>query len=148
MDEETVRYLALHHLDGVVRIPQAEYSGIPGSGYLAHFNLEKTDVVVGKRYALPRIIRHGFVEANGREVLPELSFDDIYVGECVEVQNHLPYSALTSADFEHSFVHIQNADDLKRYIVERYSKSKPTLFPQDILALGVSRVLLKISKME
>ena len=148
MDQETTRYLTLHHLDGVVRIPESEYSGIPTHGYLTHFNLEKTNVVVGKRYALPRIIKHGFVEADGREVLPELSFDNIYTGECVGVQNHLPYSTLTSVDFEHSFAHIQNADDLKRYIVERYSKSKPTLLPQDILALGVSRVLLKISKVE
>ncbi len=148
MDEETLRYLAAHQLDGVVRIPQAEYAGIPADGYFAHFNLEKTDVVVGKRYALPRIMTHGFVGADGREVLPELSFKDIYIGECVAVQNHLRYDALTQADFEYSLVHIKNADDLKRYIVERYSKSKPTLLPQDLLALGVSRMLLKLARAE
>lgn len=148
MDQETTRYLALHHLDGVVRIPQTEYSGIPGSGYLAHFNLEKTDVVVGKRYALPRIMAHGFVGTDGREVLPQLSFKDIYIGECVAVQNNLGYHELTAADFEHSLAHIKNVDDLKRYIVARYSKSKPTLLPQDILALGVSRILLTLSRAE
>ncbi len=148
MDQEITRYLDLHHLDGVVRIPQTEYKGIPSDGYLTHFNLEKTDVVVGKCYALPRIIKHGFVGADGREVLPELSFDDIYAGECLEVQNHLSYSELTSVGFEHSFAHIRNVDELKHFIIERYNKSKPTLSTQDILALGVSRVLLKISKVE
>jgi len=145
MDTETIRYLAQHQLDGVVRIPQAEYSGIPAD-YLTHFNLEKTDVVVGKRYALPRIIKHGFVEADGGEVLPELSFDDIYTGECVEVRNNVPYDELTPTDFDHSFAHIRNVDDLKRYIVERYHQSKPTLSQEEILSRGVSRMVLKLSK--
>jgi hypothetical protein len=29
MDETILRYLALHGLDGIVRIPQEEYDGFP-----------------------------------------------------------------------------------------------------------------------
>lgn len=138
------QYLAAHGLDGVVRIPQDEYGGIPRDGYLAHFTLEITTVEAGKRYALPRILRHGYLHG-GVEVLPKLSFDDSYFGECLEVRNRISYDALVQKDFEHSLRHIQSAESLKHYILERYRASKPDLTPHDILSRGVARILFRLS---
>jgi hypothetical protein len=113
---------------------------------LAHFNLEHTTVERGKRYALPQILEHGFLDAEGHETLPKLSFEDIYIGECLAVSNNIPYEALAAIDFEYSFIHIKNIDDLKRSILRRYQKSKPDLTRDDLLAQGVSRMLLVIKK--
>ena len=148
MDEKTQNYLAVHTLHGVVRIPEEEYGGFLEGGFLAHFNLERTTVAVGKRYALPRIFVHGRVASGDiPEVFPVLSFDDIYHAECLEVRNNIPYEALTEADFKYSFTHIQNVDDLKRYILLRYRQTKPHLNDADLLSLGVSRMLLCVSKL-
>jgi hypothetical protein len=145
MQQDADSYLGEYTLD-VVRIPQEEYGGIPSDGFLAHFNLAHTTVEVGKQYTLPHILRHGYLKEDGEEVPPELSFDDVYVGEVLEVRNNISYDALTAADFEHSMTHIQTVDALKLYIIARYSKSKPGLSEADILSRGVSRMLLQLSK--
>jgi hypothetical protein len=148
MDEEIRAYLAEQGLDGIIRIPEGEYTGFPQGGYFAHFNLERTNIELGKRYALPRILTHGSIDAQGREVLPVLSFQDIYRGECLEVRNNITYKALVAADFLDSFTHIKNIDELKYYILGRYEKSKPMLRREEILDLGVSRTFLRLSRVE
>lgn len=145
MQEDTMQYVQQHGLEGFIRISNDEYTGIPQGGWLAHFNLEQTTVKAGHTYALPRILKHGYLDPHAStEVLPILSYQNIYHGTCLEVRNRIPYEALTAKDFEYSLSHISNVLELQKYIVMRYSKSKPYLSREELLALGVSRILLKI----
>lgn len=147
MDEETKKYLSKHKLDGVIRIEEDEYGGFPQGDLLTHFNLEKTTVEAGKRYALPRILKNGYVDPKtGEEVLPLLSFDDIYHAECLEVTSRVPYEALRPKDFEHSLRHIQTIAELQSYIVKRYAKSKLGVSSEAFLSRGVAKMLLKIAR--
>jgi len=142
MDQESKEYILRHGLDGIIRIPQDEYNF--SGGLFVHFNLEKTDCEVGKSYVLPRILKSGYSVRGKEEVLPELSFENVYHGVCLEVHNHLAYESLKPDDFTYSFLHIQNVEELKTYILQRYTKSRGDLSEDDILKLGVSRMLLKI----
>lgn len=145
--KELHSYILENNFKEVIRIPDEEYGGFPKLDLFTHFNLETTSCEVGKSYVLPRIIRHGYIQEEGEEVLPLLSFENIYAGECLEVTNHLPYESLTPDDFVHSFKHIQNVEELKTYILKRYQKSKPNLTSEQILSRGVSRMLLRLGVM-
>ncbi len=129
---------------GVIRIPEEEYAGFPDGDLFTHFNLEMTSCEVGKYYLFPRIVHHGYLVQTGEEELPQLSFENIYRAECLEVRNHVPYKSLTPEDFTYSFKHIQNVEELKTYILKRYQKSKPNLSSEEILSRGVSRMLLRL----
>lgn len=62
MQEDTTQYVQQHGLEGFIRISNDEYAGIPQGGWLAHFNLEQTTVKAGHTYALPRILKHGYLD--------------------------------------------------------------------------------------
>lgn len=146
MSEQVKKYLSAHQLDGVIRIADEEYAGFPDTGYLTHFNLRETTVEKGKRYALPRILKHGERTAEDENaLLPELSFQNIKTGMCLEVKNNLSYESLTPEDFKNSFCHISNVEELKKYILRRYQKSRPYLSPEEMLAQGVSRIVLRLT---
>lgn len=129
---------------GIIRIRALEYKNIPQAGYFGHFNLEWTDHQVGKRYSLPRIMRHGSWSATTKEeVLPLLSFENAYKGECLAARQKISYEDVTEDLFEYSMTNIKDIESLKKIILERYSASLPNLTEEEILALGVSFTLLK-----
>jgi hypothetical protein len=130
-----------------IRIQKDDYVFFPTEGFLGHFNLEYADHSVGKIYALPKIIRPGsFDPETGTEKLPLLSFDDIYYGECIKIEQKIPYEKLNETYFEHSFTNIKSVDVLKKNILKRYQKSMPNLKEEDILARGVAFTLLRLER--
>ncbi len=150
MDEESKKYLEQHQLDGVVRIPEDEYSQFPAGDFFMHFMLGKATIEAGKRYAFPRILEHGHLDLeSGQETLPKLSFENIYKGECKEVR-FLVYDSFieenpTDTDFVYSFTHIQDIQQLHEYLFKRYSQSRTHLTLEAVHAMGVTKALFRIA---
>ncbi|MFA6050701.1 MAG: hypothetical protein WC761_05930 [Candidatus Paceibacterota bacterium] len=130
----------------LIRIPESEYESIDSSKeYFAHFNLGHAEHEVGSLYALPRILRGGKLHG-GVETPPLLSFDNIYIAECVEVEYDLLYEKLEQRHFIFSTNGIKDAESLKDAIVRRYSQSRPDYSKEELLSKGVTFTLLKFVK--
>ncbi len=115
------------NISGIIRIPIAEYGFINrDKEFLTHFNLQVCQHKVGDIYVLPKIMKHGYFDGE-REVLPDLNFDNVVVGECVEVMENVSYTDIRDDFFVFSFENIKNVEELKVAIFNRYSKSMPNL---------------------
>ncbi len=129
-----------------IRILDSEYKSIDSrDDYFTHFNMEKGLHLIGKIYALPRILRSGFINKD-REVPPLLSFEDIYLAECIEAKDFVDYKDLPSDVFRYSMKHIKDVKSLKQAIINRYRISRPLLSQDEILSKGVGVTYLKIIK--
>ena len=132
------------HIDGIIRIHDTEYQYMNlKDGLLTHFNLQVCHHEVGNIYTLPRILTSGSY-SQGEEKLPDLSFINTMVCECIEVREHVQYEDLQDNDFRHSFTNIQCVEYLKKVILSRYGASLPDLSNKDILDMGVSITKLRI----
>ena len=130
---------------GCIRIVDAEYSGIDRSlQYYAHFNLEQSGHIVGSRYALPRILEHGYFRTPEDQQGPILSFHDVLAGVCVAVRERIPYEELSESDFLYSMKHIKNTPELQQAILSRYHVSVPDVEPDELLRHGVGITLLQL----
>lgn len=126
-------------VDGVIRILNTEYDDIDVRlPVYTHFNLEYCGHHVGSIYGLPRILTQGYFKSIDDEEPPILSFNTMLIGKCVQVKEHVSYSALTPMDFEHAMRSLRTVDAVQRAIVERYSVSMPLLSPEEIIARGVA----------
>jgi len=130
----------------MIRIPDSEYESIDSSKeYFAHFNLAHAEHETGSLYALPRILRNGKLDGI-EETPPLLSFENIYIAECMEVEYDLPYEKLKQRHFIFSMNGIKDTESLKDIIVRRYSLSRPNYNKEELLAKGVTFTLLKFIK--
>jgi hypothetical protein len=130
----------------LIRIQESEYESIDSSKeYFAHFNLGHAEHEKGGLYALPRILRGGKIH-EGMETLPLLSFNNIYIAECVEVEYDLPYEKLEPRHFAFSMNGIKDVQALKDTIVRRYNQSRPGYSKEEFLSKGVTFTLLKFVK--
>ncbi len=131
--------------NGIIRIPKNDlWYFDDGEKFLTHFNLQHSNHKVGDTYYLPKIVQHGYFKKNGEEKLPVLDFKYCHIGKCTDVREHVDYKDLTEKDFKHSFENIKNAEDLKKAMVERYSKSLPDMSAEEIISMGVSVTKLEI----
>lgn len=136
---------AKYGIKDAIRILKEEYDGInPHAGYFTHFNLQYGGHLIGREYALPKILVQGYYKNDEDEFPPLLSFEGIYSGRCVRVKEHISYNELTEVDFEYSMNHIKNSDELKSAILRRYRVSLPILSEAEILRLGVSVTTLRL----
>lgn len=144
-DVDEYTFNAMHGIDGVIRIHEKEYEGIDRAlPFYTHFNFEWCGHAIGRRYALPRIIVPGYFRSSNDERPPVLSFKNIVIGECITVQEHVPYTILSADDFVYSMKHIQNMDELKTIIIKRYGKSMPNLSTNDFETRGVAMTIITI----
>ena len=141
-----VEFDSKNNIAGIIRIHEKDYPLIPtDTPYFTHFNLEMNKHEIGKIYALPSIIKPGYLKKNGEEILPVLSFEECYISECIAVKQKIPYEKLTSQDFQYSLENVKNIDDLKKEILFRYSISMPDLTKKKIVSLGVAITKIKIA---
>ncbi len=135
-----------NNISGIIRIHKKDYPFIPvTTPHYTHFNLQRNKHEVGKTYALPKIIKAGSFNENGEEVLPILSFNNCYLGECIYVEQEISYDKLDQIHLQHSLTNINHIEDLKKEMIFCYSKSMPGLTEAEILSLGVSVTKLKIN---
>ncbi len=124
-------------VDNWVRIQKEEFENFdPSKEYIGHFNLAETNSKVGERYIVMMI-------AEGGET-PLLAVERAFIVECVDVQNHMPYSALDEKYFEHSVRGVSDLASLKAVIKERYTKSRPGVTSEEIERMGVAYTLFKV----
>lgn len=136
---------AKYGVAGAIRIRDAEYSNIDTHLPLyTHFNLEFCGHRIGAIYGLPRILTQGYFKSPLDEEPPILSWEDLLIGECIRVKEHIPYSAILDSDFEYSMTSIRSVESLKDTILNRYSVSMPMLSKDEILSRGVSVTTLRI----
>jgi hypothetical protein len=127
-----------HGFASCMRILEEEYANIDNTlPYFTHFNLEFAGNPVGGKMFLPHILVQGYFRAAGDEVLPILSFTNVYTGVVTHKREHVPYKALHDEIFQYSMKHIQNVTDLKKAILRRYRVSMPNLSDEEILRRGV-----------
>lgn len=134
------------NIDGVIRIHMKDYTEFKAGNFFTHFNLQISNHLPGHLYALPKIINPGFFIDTNNEQLPVLDFSQCFIARCLDVREQVVYESLTPEDFQYSFKHIQNTDDLKREILWRYKQSLPKQSAAEILSLGVSITHLEIVK--
>ena len=132
------------HIDGIIRIHTKDYSQFPPGPLFTHFNLENSGHQKDKIYAFPKIVIPGYYISPQERQSPVLDFSQCYLARCSEVRERVPYDKLTQKDFQYSFHHIQNTDQLKKEILWRYTRSLPATAPDDILQRGVSITTLEI----
>ncbi len=134
----------------LIRIPDAEYPDSFSEGdIVAHFNLplSKDGLWHKNMYAvLPRIIETGYFNADGKEVLPLLSFDNVWIGEVVEIHKHVSYEDLNDDFFDKTIGGVKNTDELREKIWERYHKSLPDQTRETVLSQGVGVRKIKLIK--
>ena len=133
-------------IQGVIRIHNKDYAFLPPGPLFTHFNLESSGHQAGRIYALPKIVIPGFFVSPENERLPVLDFSHCFIARCITTRERVPYAELTKEDFAHSFRHIQNVPELKKEMLWRYTKSLPTLTPEEILSRSVSITGLEIIK--
>lgn len=129
----------------IIRILKDEFEYINFENEtLTHFNLEKSNHIVGKNYILPKIIKQGYFDNNNnKEVLPilDLKYAPVYI--CTKCIEQVSYEDVKKEDFDSSMNHIKNRDELFNSILKRYSVSLPTLSDDEIYNRGVSITTLK-----
>lgn len=141
-------FLESYGVDGFIRIPEEEFGDINlKSGFVGHFNLEKTNHVVGKTYLLMPILRKGVSGTEEQpEQLPLLSTEGAVKTECVEVQNYLSYDALDQHHFANAMKKMSDKASVKTAIIKRYGDVRSDLSPEEFDRRGVGFTLLKILK--
>lgn len=132
-------------IDGIIRIHAKEFKTIdPTQPYLAHFNLEYSNHVIGNRYGLVSIVTPGYFTKQ-KEKLPVLDIDNAIVATCVDARNHLTYEDVAAASFfTYSLPHIKNILELQTVILSRYGTSLPEIAEEDLLKRTVAYTLLKL----
>ena len=132
-------------VDGLVRIPEDEYGNIKmDDGEFGHFNLEGTNHVVGKKYLILKIRRHGkHMTDLQAEQPPLLSTDGAIIAVCTQVENNLPYSELRKAHFKHSMNGIADIASLSSAIQKRYA-SVTSLSNEEIMSKGIGFTLFRV----
>lgn len=133
-------------VDGFIRISTDEYDHIDYTQvYFGHFNLERTNHVVGNTYALAKIKRNGVSDSEkGIEQPPLLSLNNMYIVECIEVKNDIAYIDIPSEYFTYSMNTIKTPEELEAVITKRYSKVRKGITKEEIYQKGVGFTLLKI----
>ncbi len=99
---------------------------------------------MGRLYLLPKIVRSGYLRANGDEQLPLLDFTDCRRARCIEAGEHLSYDDLTDDHLRDSFPHLRTVEALQNAILERYRTSMPDLSDAEIIAMGVGHTRLRL----
>lgn len=147
--EELVDFTEIFEKLGVescIRIVNSEYQNInPSDQYFTHFNMEKGLHIPGKVYLLPRILRSGRIESD-KVIPPLLSFEKVYMMECIDAEDFVKYEELKHNVFEHSMINIKDIASLQDVILARYSQSRPLLTREDIISKGVGVTYLKVVK--
>jgi len=134
-----------NNIEGVIRIHEKDYPFIPSdTPYFTHFNLQNSRNIINEIYALPKIIKPGYFNKNGKEVLPILSFENCYIGKCISIDEEINYNKITLDHFKYSLTNIQSVKELKKEIIFRYSISMPDLTEKEIITLGVAITNIKI----
>ncbi len=137
-------YICIKKLFGLPKAKKAIL--VQGKKHLPLFFFEKTTVKKGCEYAVPTILKFGMRNADGSEVLPLLSFKDVFFVKCLEVKNFVAYNKLTKKVFKNSLLNIQSSVALQKHILRKYLKSRPFLTKKEILEGGVAVAKLKIVK--
>ena len=139
-------------VDGIIRLTAEEFkhyslllpaqSRAKSNNKINHFNLQYSGHRAGKKYLLPKIVKHGYFIDDEHEQLPVLSLKNAIICEVVDVKENVNYEILTNNDIKYSAY--KNVDEVKKAIIKKYSKSMPKLIKNEILKLGVSVTKLKL----
>lgn len=124
----------------IIRIHAGEYAGMPEALH-AHFNLAPAQHVVGRRYALPRIVVPGQDGANGFP--PVLDFQRAWLCECVHYVERIAISDLDDAVLALAMRHLRSKAEVERVILERYGRSRPDWSEERMLSNGISITFLR-----
>jgi len=138
------QFLKRYNVDDIIRIRKEDHVFLKEKmRFLTHFNLKDTNHKKSRIYALPLIVKPGYLKES-KELLPILSFENCFIAECIGVRNDVSYEELTEENFKHSFPTIKNIKSLQEAILKRYGESLPDLTKQELISLGVGMTYLKI----
>jgi hypothetical protein len=130
-----------HGAFGIIRISSKEFEYIENQDIkeLTHFNLQVSSHKKKELYLLVKIIEHGNLDnKTQKETLPLLDISNPQLFRCIECDENVTYKNLSDSIFENSFPNIKSIEQLRKEIVNRYSKSMQYLTSEEILELGLS----------
>ena len=132
-------------VDSIIRIPTSDFPYITEKKFYAHFNLNMSNHIPWKIYALPKIVEFWYYNADtGEEKLPLLYFWDGIKWKCISVEERLSYLDITSKHLENALDYIKNVQDLRKHILWRYTKSMQWYTDDQLINLWVSYTLLEL----
>lgn len=128
-------------MNNLIRLTSYEKKNIDFTKqYLTLFYYSNTSTKKGEIYVVPTILKYGI---KGK-VLPKLSFKNSFSVKCIEVKNYVPYEKLEKDIWKYSLKNVKDTEALRKSILRRYSKSRPTLSRKELLEKGVAYTILKV----
>lgn len=132
-------------VERTIRIPLGDYpeNFNPGET-IVHFGLPIPIDPPGTKVVLSKILRNGYFKSDGKEELPLLSFENVWVATVESCIESVPYELLPENCFKNAVGGAKDIESLKELILARYSKSVPEFGREKILSQGVSIRYLKL----
>ncbi len=118
--------LARFDVSEIVRVPIGEYPKVakPGQTF-THFNLQIHADVEDTKVALAKIKRHGYFIKPGKERLPLLSLQDIWLAKTTLFIPATTYEDIPKDVFASTIGNVHNANEVRQLIWNRYSYVLP-----------------------
>jgi hypothetical protein len=131
-----------------VRLPLNDYVTLTETNKIySHFNLPIPTFC--KNVILAKIIQPGYFTIDKNEKLPLISLENVWTAELMDSIKYSSINDLPKRCFLNSIGGINNKEDLKNKLLERYKNSLPDRTDEEILSQGVSvrffRLIKKVS---
>jgi hypothetical protein len=127
---------------GLIRLQVHEVRNLPSEGEFIHFNFQRGGHIIGEKYALPLIIRSGYMTDNNEEILPLLYIKDCKVAKCIDIQENVKYKDIPTEYLKKSLY--DSLHDLKATLKNKYSGLLADMNQDDFEKAGVGITKLRI----
>lgn len=142
--EELVKLVPVQ---AIIRIRLCDYPSTAKPGtLLTHFGLTTVNEFASQQAILAKIVEHGFFRANGDELPPLLSFQEVWLSTIEQCIEQTSYDDLPADCFDNTIGDVTDLVSLKAAILGRYSDTLPDLSKEQILEKGVSLRYLRLLK--
>ena len=128
-------FLKRYNAFGMIKINEEEFNYLENNNVsnLTHFNLQISSHKKKENYLFVKLLKNDMIDISNPHLF-----------ECVHCDENVTYSDLNNKEiFDNSFPNIKSIKDLKKVILERYSKKMNYLTSEEILELGISITKLK-----
>lgn len=133
--------------DALMRLSERdfdEFEKMESRTTFVNFNLGGTSNEVGKIYAVVPILRPGYSDLDGVEVLPIIDRCRHHNGVCDLVLQHVSIDTVSPEHYSVSLPSIRSSEQLRRAMVTRYARLFPSRSLEELFARGCAITRLRL----
>lgn len=133
-------------LDGLIRLRLGDHMHMPTQPgrRRAVANRQLSRHLVGQRYGVVRIRRHGWFVHPGAEQQPLLELTPLVVATCIACREQIAYADILPREFRLLPPQMRTPASLQATLLSRYQESLPGVPPVVIVQAGVSITTLEV----